>query len=165
MAPRFDEEGYFEEGFDSDEEARRGEGEGGEKRLRKSLYQPSEELVALSGRFIGAAIEVHRHLGAGYTEVIYQRALCRELRRRDIPYAVEVPFDVVFKDEVVGTYRLDLVVDERLLVELKAIERIASVHVAQVISYLRASGLSYALIVNFNVPTLHQGIRRVVWSP
>ena len=102
-----------------EEEMRRGEGEEGEQRLRKSLYEPSRELVLLAGSFIGAAIEVHHHLGPGYTESVYQRALCHELERRSIPYAVEVPIDIVYKDRLIGSYRLDLVIDQRLLIELK----------------------------------------------
>ena len=76
----------------------------------------------------------------------------------------EVLLDVLFKGEAIGQFRLDLVIDDRLVVELKSIDRIAGVHVAQAISYLRASGIGMALIVNFNVPLLQQGIRRVLWS-
>jgi GxxExxY protein len=147
-----------------EEEARHREGEDTETLLRRSLYQPSEELRALSGTFLGVAIEVHRHLGPGFTEVIYHRGLCRELDRRRIPYQSEVQLDVTFKGDVLGTYRVDLIIDERLLVEIKAVDRISSVHVAQAISYLRATNLGLALIVNFNVPRLKDGgVRRVVW--
>ncbi|MGE0403179.1 MAG: GxxExxY protein [Kofleriaceae bacterium] len=147
-----------------EEENRQGEGEGGEQKLRKSLYQPSEELLTLSGRFIGAAIEVHRHLGPGYPEGIYAKAVCRELTRQGIPFAAEVPLEIVYKEELLGEFRLDLIVYERFVVELKAIDSITSVHVAQVISYLKASGLRLGYIVNFNVPRLQHGIRRVTWS-
>ncbi len=138
--------------------------EEGRERLRTSLYQPSEELLALSGRFIGAAMDVHTHLGAGFTEGIYHEALCLELERRGMPFASEVVLDVMFKGDRVGQFRIDLIVDGRLVVELKAVEQITSVHTAQVISYLRASGNRYGLILNFNVAHLHQGIRRVLWS-
>ncbi|MGE0402691.1 MAG: GxxExxY protein [Kofleriaceae bacterium] len=138
-------------------------GENTEAISRKFLYQPSAGLHTLSGQFIGAAIDVHSHLGPGFTEVIYQRALCRELVRRGIPYESEVAFDVVFKDEVIGSYRIDLVIDNCMIVELKAVERINSVHVAQTISYLRATQIGLGLIVNFNVQRLRDGVRRVVW--
>ena len=128
------------------------------------MYEPSAELSALSHEVIGAAIEVHRHLGPGFTEVMYRRALCRELARRQIPFEVEVTFHIDYKGDAIGELRLDLIIDDRLLVELKAVERLTSVHTAQVISYLRASGLILGLILNFNVAALHQGIKRVVWS-
>jgi GxxExxY protein len=146
------------------EETRRRGREEWRERLRTTLYQPSEELVALSGRVIGAAMEVHTHLGAGYTEVVYHRALCRELSRRSIPFATEVLLDVLFKDDVVGQFRVDLIVDGNLIIELKAVEQVTNVHVAQMISYLRATGIRCGLIVNFNVAHLRHGLKRVTWS-
>ncbi len=145
-------------------ETRRRDAEDTEQSLRRSLYEPSAELTALSHEVIGAAIEVHRHLGPGFTEVMYRRALCRELARRHLPFESEVTFHIDYKGDAIGELRLDLIVDQRLLVELKAVERLSSVHTAQAISYLRASGLQLGLILNFNVAALHQGIKRVVWS-
>ncbi len=146
-----------------EKETRHKVGENTESLLRRFLYLPSEELRALSGRVIGAAIEVHCQLGPGFTEVIYQRALGRELSLRGIPHRAEVPFDVMFKGEVIGSYRVDLVIDNRMLVELKSVDRIHSVHVAQTISYLRATQIGLGLIMNFNVQRLRDGVRRVVW--
>jgi GxxExxY protein len=142
--------------------AEQGEGEGGEG-CEQTRYEPSEGLQALSSRFIGAAIEVHRHLGAGYTEPIYARALRRELGLRGIPFRSETPLEIVYKQSIVGQFRFDLIIDEQLLVELKAVESITSVHIAQVIAYLKAGGFRVGLIVNFNVPRLQQGLRRVTW--
>ena len=132
-----------------------------ERQLERSLYEPSPELLAINHRFIGAAIEVHRHLGPGYTEIMYRRAMCVELAARGMSYATEVPVDIVYKGELLGSYRLDFIVEGILLIELKSIERITQVHVAQTVSYLKSLGLPFGLIVNFNVPLLHQGIRRV----
>jgi GxxExxY protein len=146
-----------------EEDLKQGEGERGEEKLRRSLYQPSPDLLALSGRLIGAAIEVHSILGPGYTEVVYARALRRELRRREVPYESEVPIEVVYKGDLIAEFRIDLVIDERLVVELKAVDSITSVHVAQTLAYLKASGIRVGLIVNFNVPRLQQGLRRVTW--
>ena len=132
-----------------------------ERQLERSLYEPSPELLAINHRFIGAAIEVHRHLGPGYTEPMYRRALRAELLARGIEYSMEVPVDVSYKGEVIGLYRLDFLIEGQLVIELKAIERIERVHVEQMIGYLRATNRQFGLIVNFNVSLLHQGVRRV----
>lgn len=145
-------------------ELRRRGAEDAEERPCRSLYEPSADLTALAYDVIGAAIEVHKHLGPGFTEIVYRRALCSELVRRGIPFEVEVAFHIDYKDVPVGDFRVDLIVDERLVVELKAVDRLTPVHTAQVISYLRAAGLNLGLILNFNVGALHQGIKRVVWS-
>ena len=114
---------------------------------------------------IGAAIEVHRHLGAGYTEGTYERALALELVERQLSFERQVCSTVIYKGFPVGDHRIDLIVANEVIVELKAVESLSSTHVAQVISYLRVSDLRLGLLINFNVPTLQQGIRRVLWSP
>lgn len=111
---------------------------------------------------IGAAIEVHRSLGPGYGESVYEKALAHELKLRGIPFARQSDFELTYKGETVGAGRLDFLVDGCLIVELKAVEAIGLLHIAQAISYLRATELRLALIINFNVPVLTQGIRRVV---
>ena len=112
---------------------------------------------------IGAALTVHRSLGPGFLESIYQSALSIELRLRSIPYKTQVPIPIFYKGHVVGESRLDLVIDEILIVELKSVEIFAPIHTAQLISYLRASKCKLGLLINFNVPLLKQGIRRVIY--
>lgn len=120
------------------------------------------EVNALSHEVIGAAIEVHRVLGPGYLEAIYEEALCIELQSRGIPFSRQVTFGVDYKGHRVGESRLDLLVGECLVVELKAVDSLMSIHTAQALSYLRATGRELALLINFNVPVLKDGIRRVV---
>ena len=126
--------------------------------------EPSTELDDLAHRLIGAAIEVHRLLGPGFLESVYEEALCVELPLRGIRFARQVPVGVKYKAEKVGEARLDLLVDERLVVELEAVEVVASIHVAQVLSYLKATRLRLALLITFNVTLLQRGIKRVVYT-
>jgi GxxExxY protein len=113
----------------------------------------------LTARIIGAAIEVHRALGPGFVESIYERALCVELRRRGVRYRRQCPFSVCYRDEEVGLHQVDLLVEDTLVVDLKAVRRIASLEFARVRSQLRATGKPLALILNFGKPTLE--IKRV----
>jgi GxxExxY protein len=121
-----------------------------------------EDVERVGSQVIGAAIEVHRHLGPGYPEIVYRRALCHELTLLGIPFVVEVPLPVVYKGVEVGQGRLDLLVADRLIVELKAVDMISPVHVSQALAYLTALQLELALIINFNVASLKDGLRRVV---
>jgi GxxExxY protein len=122
---------------------------------------PGENVV--SGAIIGAAIEVHRHVGAGMLESIYETCLCRELSLRGIAYERQRPLQVVYKGEVLdATYRLDLVVEGCVVVEVKAVEEVLPVHKAQLLTYLRLTGLRLGLLLNFKVPVLTRGISRVV---
>jgi GxxExxY protein len=114
---------------------------------------------------IGAAIEVHRHLGPGFLESAYEEAMSIELALRGITFQRQFEMDVRYKGHVIATNRLDLLVEQRLVVELKAIEGIAPVHIAQTLAYATACGLELGLVLNFNVPTLKDGgIRRVIRS-
>ena len=126
--------------------------------------EPCSELDLLAHRVIGAAIEVHRILGPGFLEAVYEEALCIELSALRIPYARQAFVGVFYKGNVVGQARFDLLVDDRLVVELKAVDGIAPIHTAQVLSYLKASKLRLGLLINFNVPALRHGIRRVISS-
>jgi GxxExxY protein len=126
--------------------------------------EPDAELDRLAHCIIGAALEVHRTLGPGFLEAIYEEALCVELSLRRIPFARQVPVGVDYKGNLVGQARMDLLVDGRLVVELKVIEHIAPVHVAQVLTYLKAARLRLGLLINFKVAFLRTGIRRVVHS-
>ena len=129
------------------------------------MREPSAEVDQLAREVIGAAIEVHRHLGPGYLESVYQSALAVELRLRKIPYSKEHPIDLTYKGEAVGQSRLDFLVGtdpHRLIVELKSVEVIAPIHHAQVISYLKATQIELGLLINFNVRLLKDGIERVI---
>ncbi|HMO25222.1 MAG TPA: GxxExxY protein [Tepidisphaeraceae bacterium] len=119
-------------------------------------------LRELTNRIIGCAIEVHRHLHGGHLEVAYERAMAIELQRRGIPFRQQHPVNVVYKGEVVSESRLDFLIDDRVILEIKAVESLSTVHTAQVLGYLAASGLHLALIINFNVRRLVDGIKRVV---
>jgi GxxExxY protein len=94
----------------------------------------------LTQRIIGCAIEVHRHLGPGLLESAYEGAMCVELSSAGIPYECQVPLPVVYKGQVVGEYRIDLIVDRAVVVELKSVERFDPVFEAQVLTYLRVTG-------------------------
>ena len=118
---------------------------------------------ALTREVIGSAIEVHRALGPGLLESAYEACLCHELLLREIPFERQVALPVIYKGRRVDcAYRLDLVVDGRLIVELKAVSDITDVHMAQILSYLKLSGHHTALLINFNVPLLKQGVRRIL---
>jgi len=126
--------------------------------------EPDADVDELVRRVIGAAIEVHRHLGPGFLESVYEEALCVELELRQIPFDRQRPIGVDYKGHSVGQGRLDLLVGDRLLVELKAVDRLVPIHSAQVISYLKATHLHLGLLINLNVPLLKDGIRRIIWS-
>jgi GxxExxY protein len=117
----------------------------------------------LSERVIGAAIEVHRQLGPGLLESAYEECLCFELKQYDIDHRRQVALPVRYKDvRLECGYRIDIVIDEELIVEIKAVERLLPIHDAQVLTYLRLSGLRVGLILNFNSIVLKDGLRRVV---
>ncbi|MBI4476371.1 MAG: GxxExxY protein [Acidobacteria bacterium] len=118
----------------------------------------------IGSRVIGCAIDVHRALGPGYLEHLYRRALCVELTESGLTYEIEKQITINYKGTIVGIHRLDLIIENCVLLELKAVESLAYVHKAQVLSYLRASGLRLGLLINFNVGVLKDGIRRIVFS-
>jgi GxxExxY protein len=114
----------------------------------------------LSGQIIGAALVVHRALGPGFLESVYHAAMRIALAHRSIPFESQVAVETTFEGVVVGRARIDLIAGNRVVLELKAVERLRDVHFAQLRSYLRATKLHLGLIFNFNSPTLT--IRRVV---
>jgi GxxExxY protein len=122
----------------------------------------SDELEALITRVIGCCITVHRTLGPGLLEAIYVRALCLELSASEIPFEREVQIPVTYRHELLCHQRLDVVVAGQIVLELKAVERLAAVHQAQILSYLRVSKLRIGLLVNFNVAVLQEGLKRIV---
>ncbi len=123
------------------------------------------ELVSqeITDKIIGAAIEVHRVLGPGLLESAYEECLCHELELRGLAFQRQVQLPVRYKEVLLNCgYRLDLVVAEAVVVELKAVERLEPVHEAQLLTYLRLSQLRVGLLINFNVALLKQGIVRRV---
>ena len=121
------------------------------------------ELNALSESTIGAAIEVHCALGPGLLESAYQQCLCHELRLRGIPFDCELTLPVSYKGTRLDCgYRLDLLLDQRLVVEVKSVERLEKIHEAQLLTYLRLGNWHLGLLINFNVPVLKDGIKRRV---
>jgi len=118
------------------------------------------EFEALSGQVLEVAIAVHKALGAGFLESVYQKALEVALRHRGIAFERQKDVHIFFEDEEVGVHRLDLIVAGQIIVELKAVKALEDVHYAQVRSYLKATGLRIGLLLNFNAPTLV--IKRIV---
>ena len=128
------------------------------------MQEPGQDVDAVAHAVIGAAIEVHRELGPGFLESIYGEALAVELALRKIPFLRQPTIGVRYKGVAVGEGRPDLIVGGLLIVELKAVEAVHPIHRAQVISYLKASGLTLGLLLNFKVPMLKDGIERIILS-
>jgi len=118
----------------------------------------------LTETIIGAAIAVHRELGAGFLESIYENALKHELKKLGLGVEQQKVVSVCYDGVTVGEHRLDLVVEDRVLLELKATVGITNIFIAQVISYLKATGLEVGLIINFNEKLLKRGIKRIALS-
>jgi GxxExxY protein len=117
----------------------------------------------LTHAIIGAAIEIHRSLGPGLLEAVYEECLARELTLRNIPYERQKPIPLVYKElKLECGYRLDFLVNSRIVVEIKSIEAIAPIHESVMLTYLRLSDSHLGLLINFNVPVLKDGIRRFV---
>jgi GxxExxY protein len=120
-----------------------------------------KEQDALTERVIGFAIEVHRQLGPGLLESAYEECLCFELKEAGISHKRQVPLPIVYKSVRLDCgYRLDVVIEEKLILELKTIERVMPIHEAQILTYLKLSGVRTGLLLNFNSPTLKDGLRR-----
>ncbi len=125
--------------------------------------QESDRLDQMSRRIIGAAIEVHRHLGPGLLESAYQSCLAFELKQRGLRVEEQKPLPVTYKDVKLDSgYRLDLVVEDEVIVEVKAIEKLLPIHDAQLLSYLRLAHKKVGLLLNFHVPVLKDGLKRIV---
>ena len=137
----------------------RGDAEHAEARPRRIIPDP---LAQLCYRVIGAAIEVHRELGPGFLEHVYELALTNELTARLIPFERQVVLPIAYKGCVIAEHRADLVIDHQVVVELKAVRALEAVHLAQAVSYVKAGGFQLGLVINFNVPILRNGVRRVL---
>ncbi|MBW4469091.1 MAG: GxxExxY protein [Stenomitos rutilans HA7619-LM2] len=116
----------------------------------------------LTQQTIGACIEVHRHLGPGLLESAYEHCLCYELSLAGLEFERQKPLPIVYKGVQLDCgYRLDVVVEDRLILELKAVEVLLPVHSAQLLTYLKLSCLTVGLLINFNVPVLKSGLKRI----
>ena len=113
-----------------------------------------EQLNAITEQIIGCAIEVHKNLGPGLLESIYEKALCCELDLRGIKHESQVMVPILYKGNLLGEHRLDLLVENEIIVEIKAVDRYEPVFNAQLLSYLKLTGKHLGLLVNFNVPAL-----------
>ena len=117
----------------------------------------------LSGKIIGAAIEVHRHWGPGLYEEIYERSLCEELSMQGISFDTQMKVPLLYKGQRVGDdLRLDMYVEKTIIVEIKAVEKLLPVHEAQLLTYMKLLKCRVGLLINFNVPVLKNGIKRLV---
>ncbi|MEG3839140.1 GxxExxY protein [Microcoleus sp. herbarium14] len=134
------------------------------KEEERRMRQLGEQVEQLAYRAIGAAIEVHRLLGPGFLESVYQESLEIEFRMREIACQPKKPVAITYKGHQVGAGQLDFLVGDILIVELKAVENLAPIHEAQVISYLKMTKKNLALLINFNVPILKEGIKRIILS-
>ncbi len=119
----------------------------------------------LTRSVIGAAIEVHRNLGPGLLESIYETCFADELERRGIRFTRQVPLDIEYKGKRLdGGLRIDLLIEDRVVIELKAVDQVNAVHEAQLLSYMRLARKPVGLLINFNVPVLHDGVKRRILS-
>ena len=126
----------------------------------------------LSEAIIGACIEVHRCLGPGLLESVYEECLCHEVNLRGIHFRRQVNIPVVYKGLALGSsYRIDVLVEEQIVVELKSVDEVSSLHVAQLLTYLKLTDKEVGLLVNFNVALVKHGVRRLthrknsLWAP
>jgi len=124
-------------------------------------HREVQELNVLTDRIIGCAIEVHRALGPGLLESIYEKALCYELKLKSVTYVQQSLVPIQYKGQSLGDMRLDILVEGAVVVELKAVDRMDPVFQAQLLSYLKITGKRLGLLINFNVPVLKDGIKRI----
>jgi GxxExxY protein len=131
-----------------------------QKDQKVGKYEDGSETV------IGALIEVHRALGPGLLESAYEACFCHELRLRGLAFERQRPVGITYKGLVIDCgYRVDVLVDDRIVVELKASERLLALHAAQILTYMKLLSISIGLLVNFNVTSLRQGLRRLSLQP
>lgn len=121
-----------------------------------------DERDPVTERIIACAIEVHRHIGPGLLEATYEEAMCVELGLAGLQCRRQTPFPIIYKGRTIGEYRLDLLVQDCVIVEIKSVERFDPIFEAQLLTYLRATGKKVRLLINFNTRLLHQGIKRLV---
>jgi len=120
------------------------------------------EINQLTEKIIGCAIEVHRQLGPGLLESLYESALCIELEQAGLKYSRQVTIPVVYKNHPIGEHRIDLLVEDLVILEIKSVERHDPVFEAQVLTYLKITGKKIGLLINFNSKLLVEGIKRFI---
>ncbi len=120
--------------------------------------------IDLTKKIIAAAIEVHRILGPGLGEDVYEEAFAYELKLQGIPFERQKQISVPYKDIIAKTYQLDFLINNKVIVEIKAVSELNDFHKAQILSYLRAANLKVGLLINFNVKMLRNGIKRLISS-
>ena len=134
--------------------------------VKKSTLEGTKKMMdqdTITGKIIGCAIEVHRVLGPGLLESTYQQCLAHELRLNGIPFKLEEALPVEYKGVRLDCgYRIDVLVDDRVILELKAVEVVTGIHKAQLLTYMKLSGIKTGLLINFNVQRLVDGIERFV---
>jgi GxxExxY protein len=133
------------------------------REMRYTTHNDILEVNKTTESIIGAAIEVHRHLGPGLLESAYEECLCEELSLRKIPFKRQIALPVIYKSKKLDIgYRIDLSVKDEVVVELKTVESILPIHEAQTLTYMRLGGWQVGLILNFNMTILKNGIKRLV---
>ena len=121
-----------------------------------------EELNLITEKIIGAAIEVHRNLGAGLLESIYQKALAFELEQEELIYEREKKLPIKYKGVILGNLKMDFLVEDKVVVETKSVNKLEAVFEAQLLTYLKLSNKKLGLLINFNVPLLKNGLKRMI---
>ncbi|MGA7917735.1 MAG: GxxExxY protein [Candidatus Acidiferrales bacterium] len=121
-----------------------------------------DDINSLTEKIIGCAIEVHRELGPGLLEATYEEALCIELGIAGLKFARQVSFPVLYKGRNLGEYRLDLIIEDTVIVEIKSVDRFTPVFEAQVLTYLKATNKKVGLLINFNKRLLYDGVKRFI---
>jgi GxxExxY protein len=120
-------------------------------------------LNELSSKIIGAALEVHKELGPGLLESVYEACLCHELSKQNVSFDSQVDLPIIYKGEITNkTYRVDILVENCVIVELKAVDTISPIHEAQLLTYMKLLNINLGLLINFNVDILKNGIRRKI---
>ena len=130
--------------------------------IHRAVSPLSDQIEDLLHRIIGCALEVHTRLGGGYLEAVYHKAMCMELRHQGLAFATEHCVEIEYRGELIHAQRIDLVVENQVILELKSVDRLHPVHQGQLVSYLRALKLRAGFLINFNTDHLRGSIRRVV---
>lgn len=120
------------------------------------------DVEKIANQVIGCAIEVHRQLGPGLLEAAYEAALCIELEEAKLKYQRPVPFPALYKGRRIGEYRIDLIVEDAVVIEIKSVERFDPVFEAQILTYLKITGKKIGLLINFNSRLLRDGVKRFI---
>ena len=133
------------------------------RQLTKEELAELNELNLLTNKIIGAAIEVHKELGPGLLESVYEECLAHELRTIDLCVETQVELPIKYKGETLDKkYRIDVLVDKKIIIELKSVEELKKVNEIQLVTYLKMSGMKMGLLINFNVPKLVDGVKRKI---